>query len=644
MKVAKTNRSAIQALAEQRRLLTLEYESEKREFSETAGRIGVSRLVGKGEAWHPLIVGRTYHNSLNQRILEVSRAEPSDIDHNFEYGCQVMFFDTIDVPGTSSAQVVNRFRGVVSYVDGNKMMVEIPECAQIPDVGHSGSFGVMRSFDETSYRAMFDALDRAAAAKGRLGELRDKIYSGHHFEEHNSAPVKFPYLNAEQQNGVNKVLAAKDIAIVHGPPGTGKTTTLVEAIYETLRRENQVLVCAQSNSAVDLICERLADRGLNVLRIGNPTRVNDKMLSSTYEQRFADHPCYPDLWSIRKHIRELRASRKRSEQWHARIDRLKRKATELEIRINADIFGEARVIASTLVGSSHRILDGMFFNTLFIDEAAQALEAACWIPIRRASRVIFAGDHCQLPPTVKCYEAQKQGLGVSLMERIAATHPECVVILCEQYRMHEDIMRFSCDWFYGGAMTASANVRHRSILDLDTAVEWVNSELMPDDIGQERDSNITAFRESQTRQGEGRINVDEALLTLQILNDYLAKIGEARIIEERIEIAVISPYRAQVRYLRGLIARTPHFTKFRHLVTVNTVDGFQGRESDVVVISLVRSNDNGQIGFLRDIRRMNVAMTRARMKLIIIGNAPTLTSFPFYKKLYDYIQSLKEPE
>lgn len=644
MKVTKTNRSAIQALAEQRRLLTLEYESEKREFSETAGRIGVSRLVGKGEAWHPLIVGRTYHNSLNQRILEVSRAEPSDIDHNFEYGCQVMFFDTIDVPGASSDQVVNRFRGVVSYVDGDKMMVEIPECAHIPDAGHSGSFGVMRSFDETSYRAMFDALDRTAAAKGRLGELRDKIYSGQHFEEHRSAPVKFPYLNAEQQNGVNKVLAAKDIAIVHGPPGTGKTTTLVEAIYETLRRENQVLVCAQSNSAVDLICERLADRGLNVLRIGNPTKVNDKMLSSTYERRFADHPCYPDLWSIRKNIRELRASRKHSEQWHLRIDRLKRKATELEIRINADIFGEARVIASTLVGSSHRILDGMFFNTLFIDEAAQALEAACWIPVKRASRVIFAGDHCQLPPTVKCYEAQKQGLGVSLMERIAATHPECVVLLCEQYRMHEDIMRFSCDWFYGGAMTASANVRHRSILDLDTAVEWVNSELMPDDSGQKRDSDITAFRESRTRQGEGRINVDEALLTLQILNDYLAKIGEARIIDERIDIAVISPYRAQVRYLRGLIARTPHFAKFRHLITVNTVDGFQGRESDVVVISLVRSNDYGQIGFLRDIRRMNVAMTRARMKLIIIGNAPTLTSFPFYKKLYDYVQSLKEPD
>lgn len=451
------------------------------------------------------------------------------------------------------------------------------------------------------------------------------------------------------------MLAAKDVAIVHGPPGTGKTTTLVEAVYETLRRESQVLVCAQSNSAVDLICERLSDRGVNVLRIGNPTRVNDKMLSSTYERRFEAHPEYPTLWSIRKAIREMRSAKKRSDAWHRKMDALKSNATDIEFRINADLFGEARVIASTLVGSAHRLLDGIKVSTLFVDEAAQALEAATWIPVRHADRIILAGDHCQLPPTVKSYEAMRQGLGVSLMERIVENHPEAVVLLGTQYRMHEDIMRFSSEWFYGGGMKAAPEVRHRGILDLDTPIEWIDSsELMTKDDKREKydlsdlsdrsDNTDTtpSFREALAGQSHGRINTDEALLTLLTLQNYLERIGSQRILDERIDIAVISPYRAQVRYLRQLISRTPFFKSFRNLITINTVDGFQGRESDVVIISLVRSNETGQIGFLRDLRRMNVAMTRARMKLMIIGDAATMGRHPFYRRLHRYIAQLHQ--
>jgi len=388
-----------------------------------------------------------------------------------------------------------------------------------------------------------------------------------------------------------------------------------------------VLVCAQSNMAVDWISEKLVDRGVPVLRIGNPTRVNDKMLSFTYERRFESHPDYELLWAIRKAIRDLRANRARriSDGYHQKLERLKDRATELEIRINAQLFGEARVIACTLVGSAHRLLDGQKFGTVFIDEAAQALEAACWIPIRRCSRVILAGDHCQLPPTVKSIAALKAGLGKTLMERIVEQKPEVVTLLRMQYRMNEEIMRFSSDWFYGNQVESAPEVKYRSILDLDVPMEWIDYR----------------FQEEFVGESFGRINKAEAELTLMTLQEYFERIGKTRVLNERLDVGVISPYRAQVQYLRSQLKKKEWFKPFRHLITVNTVDGFQGQERDIIVISLVRSNDEGQIGFLRDLRRMNVAITRARMKLIILGDAQTMTRHPFYRRLYEYVEALK---
>lgn len=635
--------SPVHALQEQRRLLQIEYEEERKSFSELTARIGMERLSNRGNAWIDISVEKTYYNSLNQRILEITRAgDHDDEDHNFEYGRPVAFFT---MSGASDAKPSFPFTGTVSFVDGVRMAVAIPENADISLLSAADSAGVMLSFDETSYRMMFDALDRTMKAKGRLGELRDLFYSHRKTEELSFAPIGFPYLNKSQEEAVNKVLRSKDVAIVHGPPGTGKTTTLVEAIAETLRRESQVLVCAQSNMAVDWICEKLVDRGVHVIRLGNPSRVNDKMLSFTYERCFESHPDYPDLWSIRKAIRELRSARRKgSDQWHQKMDRLRSRATELEIRINQDLFNSAHVIASTLVGSGNRLLDGMKFSTLFIDEAAQALEAASWIPVRRAGRVIFAGDHCQLPPTVKSYEAMKGGLGKSLMETLVENHPESVSLLTVQYRMNREIMRFSNDWFYGGVMKAAPEVEHRGILDLDTPIEWIDTSGMnlP---GNSQDgceftddfSEAPTFREALAGQSHGRINRDEAELSVRTLRAYIEKIGRQRFLDERIDVGLISPYRAQVEYLRGLIKRTPFFKPFRHLISINTVDGFQGQERDVIMISLVRSNDEGNIGFLRDLRRMNVAMTRARMKLIIIGDVETLTRHPFYRRLHSSI-------
>lgn len=637
-------------LMEQRRLLQIEYEEEKTAFSRLVDRIGLMRLVERGNAWYPIRIGKDFHNSLNQRVVEIFRS-PSDDDfsnpddHNFEYSKPVSFFT---MEGTSEDAPIHHFTGTVNFIDGDRMIVVIPESADLSRL-QGKSTGIMLSFDETSYRTMFEALDRVMKAKGRLGELRDLIYSRRKASEFTFAPIRVPYLNTAQERGVNKVLVSKDVAIVHGPPGTGKTTTLVEAIYETLRRENQVLVCAQSNMAVDWISEKLTDRGINVLRLGNPSRVNDKMLASTYERRFESHPEYPTLWSIRKAIKDLRSNRRSSEQWHQKMDRLKSRATELEIRINAEIFGEARVIASTLVGSANRLLDGMKFSTLFIDEAAQALEAASWIPIRRAGRIVLAGDHCQLPPTIKSYEAMKGGLGKSLMERIVENHPESVTLLTTQYRMHEEIMRFPNNWFYHGRIEAAPEVRFRGILDLDTPIEWIdtalhqtepNNSLISPNSNNSDDSNYPAFHEAIAGHDYGRINRDEALLTLQVLQNYFNKIGKERILEECVDVGIISPYKAQVQYLRRLLKRTPFFRPFRHLISIDTVDGFQGQERDVIVVSLVRSNDDGHIGFLRDLRRMNVAITRARMKLLIIGNASTLSHHPFYRKLYTYIKRL----
>ncbi len=631
--------SPILALQQQRLLLQMEYAAEKETFRKQTEEMGLQRKVKRGDAWYPLKMGKSYYNSLNQLVVEVFRQGDEEIEHNFEFGRPVAFFTCINKdsgnPGSPKIRYFN-FTGTVSYVDGDRMVVAVPDNGQLIDVQSAEHVGVQLFFDETSYKMMFEALDRVIRAKGRLGYLRDLFYSHQKAETFSFSAMPFPYLNATQEEAVNKVLRAKDVAIVHGPPGTGKTTTLVEAIYETLRRENQVLVCAQSNMAVDWISEKLVDRGVNVLRIGNPTKVNDKMLSFTYERRFEAHPDYDQLWAIRKAIRDLRAHRKRGDdKYHQKLERLKERATELELRINAQLFDEARVIACTLVGSSSRLLDGQKFGTLFIDEAAQALEAACWIPIRRVSRVVFAGDHCQLPPTVKSIAALKAGLGKTLMERIVENKPEVVTLLKMQYRMNEEIMRFSSSWFYGNQVESAPEVKYRSILDLDIPMTWIDTSAFE----LNEDSEVS-FKEQFVGESFGRINKAEAELTLLALENYFTKIGKTRILDERIDVGVISPYRAQVQYLRRLLKKKEFFKPYRSLISVNTVDGFQGQERDVILISLVRANDEGQIGFLRDLRRMNVAITRARMKLIILGDASTMTRHPFYKKLYDYIEAL----
>lgn len=602
----------------------MEYEYEKSEFERLSGEQGVMRRVARGQCWFPVRLGRSYYNSLNRFVVEVARDEVADdVDSAFEYGRQVRFFyEALD-----GKIIYRNFPAMVSFCDGGHMAVVLPSTSALKEIDGVARLGVDLAFDETSFAAMREALDDVASAKGsRLAELRDVLcgFVAPGFRE--LQPMTFPWLNASQQRAVNKTLCCRDVMVVHGPPGTGKTTTLVEAVYETLRREPQVMVCAQSNAAVDWICGKLIDRGVPVLRVGNPARVDDKVLSATYERQFEAHPDYPELWGVRKAIREVSAGRRRMSRADAsalsnRLHNLRRRAVELEVKIQVEIFESARVVASTLVGSDNAVLKGRRFTTLYIDEAGQALEAACWIAIRKADRVIFAGDHCQLPPTVKSVEAERAGLSRSLMESVVDKCRSAVELLTVQYRMNEAIMRFSSDWFYGGRLQAAEEVKCRGILDFDSPVEWLDTSEMD-------------FSEKYVSATGGRVNPGEGEFMLDSLEAYIKRIGEKRVEDENLDFAVISPYKAQVSWLRRNAKKRNVLRRLKGKIAINTIDGFQGQERDVVFISLVRSNDDGKIGFLSDLRRMNVAMTRARMKLVIIGSAATLTRHPFYEKLF----------
>ena len=638
-----------------RQLLQMEYDSEKEEFRVQSEKMGIKRKIHRGICWYPVEAGRSYYNSLNQFVVEIVKNDhdesDEDIEHLFEYGKPVQFFSFTaqylndDIKNKSDIHYFP-FSSTVSYVDGDKMVVTLPSSQALIDLQNADHLGVQLYFDETSYKTMFHALDEVINAKNnRLADLRDIFAGQQKPQKHSFTPMQFPWLNKTQEQAVNEVLWAKDVEVVHGPPGTGKTTTLVEAIYETLHRETQVLVCAQSNMAVDWISEKLVDHGVPVLRIGNPSRVNDKMLSFTYERKFESHPDYPELWSIRKTIRQIKENRKRGDNVHQKIARLRDRATEIEMAINAQLFDEARVVACTLVGSANKLLVRHKFSTLFIDEAAQALEPACWIATRRASRVILAGDHQQLPPTIKCYEAMKQGLGKTLMERIVENQPDAVTLLKVQYRMNDSIMKFSSDWFYHGEVESDGSVKHRSVLDYEHPIEWIDGNEMLQQVNQElkeEEKLDIDFAEQFIGENHGRINKAEAELVLSTLNNYINKIGQERFLAERLDVGIISPYKVQTQYLRQQIRKRAEFRPFRQVISVNTVDGFQGQERDIIMISLVRSNDNGQIGFLSDLRRMNVAMTRARMKLIIFGDKSTLQHHAFYRKLIQYVEEVTE--
>ena len=623
-KLMNENNKKYISLQRQFELLRVEYENEKQSYISASKNIIPGKNLTTEKCWYPISINRGFYNSINQYVIEIFREESEIESSDFEPGRSVCFFEIKH----NEKCFLDNIIGTISIIDENRMLIAVQSESAKTTLKNIDSVGVQLYFDETSYKAMFDALTKVMFAKNnRLADLRDIICGTKIPEFREIYPIRFPWLNNSQQNAVLKVLGTKDVSVVHGPPGTGKTTTLVEAIYETLRREEQVLVCAQSNAAVDWIAEKLIERGVNVLRIGNPLRVSDALLSSTYERRYEAHPEYSELWGLRKSLRELYAQNNKNrgnESFKNQISKIKNRITEIEISIDAQIFNEAKVVASTLVGSSGRVMERKHFNTLFIDEAGQALEAACWIPIPMVKRVILAGDHCQLPPTIKSAEAMSGGLDITMMQKVAETKPSAVSFLNVQYRMNKDIMQFSSDWFYDGVLNAAPEVAERLIHPLDYPIVWYNT-------------NNLDFKESMNDITLSKINKDEANLLIKTLEEYVLNIGIDKIKDERIDFGIISPYKNQVYYLRHLLKSNKLIRQIRKFITVNSIDSFQGQEKDVIMISMVRGNNEGKIGFLKDLRRMNVAITRAKMKLIIIGNSDTLSVNRFYRKLYEYI-------
>lgn len=613
------------SIERQMELLRMELSYELRSYQQHLDNGNISGRANTPQLHYPVTLGQVNRNVLDQITLPVYYEADESVDSEFEPGKPVVLFR---LSGDGSQLIELPHQCYIDKVSEGCISIIVPTMAVLnsfKSIAAQHLLGIQLSTDTTSYKVMLESLTKVLHSENaEFCRLRDTLI-GRQAPRFRQLPrVSFPWLNDSQNLAIQKVLESQDVAVVHGPPGTGKTTTLVEAIIETLQREDQVLVCAPSNAAVDWISEQLSRRGVNVLRIGNALRISDEMLQCSYERRYADHPDYPELWSIRKALRKGFEKGKSIEK-QAKLHKLRERQTELEIKINADLFNQARVVSCTLIGSAYHILEHHHFNTLFIDEAAQALQPSCWSAILKANRVVLSGDHQQLPPTVKCPDAQRGGLGHTLMQHLVETRPECVSLLTTQYRMHEDIMRFSSDYFYHGKLNASPQVANRLVSPMDTPLTWI-------------DTSQCQFEEKVNNRTQSRSNSQEARLLLHVLRDYIDMVSLPRILDERVDFGIISPYKSQVRLIRKLLKMQHFFRPIKRQVSVGSVDGFQGQERDVIVISMVRDNEQGTIGFLRDLRRMNVAITRARMKLIVIGNTETLGKHPFYAKLIAHFE------
>jgi ATP-dependent RNA/DNA helicase IGHMBP2 len=617
-------------------LLKLEHAADQEQYRQKVMARSLSGRVKEGTTWYPVRLNKTYIGTGERNIIEIERTNNLEQPHSFSSGKSVSVFS--NAAGKPEKHHLN---GVVNYVRDNLMVITMNN-DELPDWIEASHLGVNVMFDEMSYREMELALKKIIKAEdGRLAELRE-LFAGESVpkfkpQETRDGKHEIGNLNESQLQALHKIELAQDVAIIHGPPGTGKTTTLSESIRHCLQTENQVLVCAPSNAAVDLLVDKLSNLGISVTRIGHPARVTEQTLSKTLDAQISLHQHFPELKAMRKRMEELRSSAlkyKLNFGWEERENRkllleeskqLKTDADTLEFYIVNDLLNKTQAICSTLVGSSHHVLRGRKFNTVFIDEAAQALEPACWIPILRSNRVILAGDHCQLPPTIKSHEAAKQGLSVTMFERLINKKPATATMLKVQYRMNQSIMAFSSKYFYHNELIAHDSVKNGLLRINQEPVEFI-------------DTAGAGYNEKQNPETLSRFNEDEAALVIRQVEKLIEEITLDHWLEEKITLGIITPYSAQVELLVKLAESSPLIEPLHKLISINTVDAFQGQERDAIVISFVRSNNNQEVGFLSDIRRTNVAMTRPRKKLIMIGDSATLGSHPFYLELIEFLQ------
>lgn len=616
------------------KLLKQEWEEDLDQFKRKFLYTSISDKKKEGICWYPVQLKKSKLGFGDRWIVEMERFD-SGQSHLFQSGKSVSVFTNLDNQISSSA----RINGVINQVKNDVMTVTF-QIEELPDWLNKGKTGIDLLFDEASYREMEAALKAVIKSeKSRLGELKEVLLGEKKAVFFEMDEVPEVELNPSQEDALLLVASAKDVAIIHGPPGTGKTTTLVASIKRAVEKHKQVLVCAPSNAAVDLLVEKISEAGINTLRIGHPARVEDHILNKTLDAKISMHDSYRDLKKLKKKAEEYRKLGQKYKRTFGPEERMQKRrlfdeakrcrdeADHLEEYITFDVFQQTKVIACTLVGASNSVLKGMKFPVVFIDEAAQGLEAATWIPIQKAEKVVMAGDHFQLPPTIKSFEAAKGGLGETLFEKIIKRQPDASKMLTLQYRMPDLIMGFSSRYFYKGRLLAAENTEKHYLDIQEPVLEYI-------------DTAGSGYMEQLEEESLSTFNTDEAIFSLKYLEEMIKRIGIARIKTNLWSIGLIAPYKAQVRKFNELLFDTynfPNLRAFSDFLTIDSIDGFQGQERDIIMISLVRSNPKGEIGFLADTRRMNVALTRAKRKLVVIGDSATLSVHPFYQAFLDYI-------
>jgi ATP-dependent RNA/DNA helicase IGHMBP2 len=614
-------------------LVQAEREEDKRAYQHQVQSQTTNERRANGMAWYPIAIRDTELSRADYLTIEVERTTHTDVPHQLRFGAAAALFSNHDPQN-------DRITGTITHSSGNRLKLAL-RTEELPDWASNGKLGIDLLFDDNSYDEMEAALKQATSIAehredGRLVRLLTSATAPPTFDTHKFV-LPIASLNPTQQAAVQQIVQANELAIVHGPPGTGKTTTLVQAIKALIAQgEPRILVVAPSNAAVDLLSERLAAEQLTVLRVGNPARVSDKLMALTLDSKVSAHPTTKEIKKLKKQaaaFKNMAHKYKRSfgkaerEQRKALFDeahKIMKDADRMEQYIVDDLLANTQVVAATPVGANHYTVRHLQYHTVVIDEAGQALEPQCWIPILKARKVVLAGDHCQLPPTVKSEAAIKGGLGITLLEKCVALHPTAVTLLEEQYRMHERIMGYSSEVFYEGRLAAHSSVAGHLLHAEATPLAFV-------------DTAGCGFEE--VIEGTRISNPEEANLLYLHLQTVVADLAKHYSPEAFPTIGIISPYREQVAALSEQLQHQPTLQPYLQSITVNTIDSFQGQERDMMYISMVRSNDAGTIGFLSDIRRMNVAMTRARKKLVIVGDSATLSRFPFYANFIAYAET-----
>lgn len=613
-------------------LLKVEREEDRNQYRKLTESTSIADRRANGLTWYPIAIRGSELGRGDYLTVEVERTTHQDIQHQLRFGIPAVLFSNHDPKN-------DRVEGTVTHQSGNRLKITL-RTDELPDWSRDGKLGVEALFDDNSYDEMEEALKAANTLSEKsdnrlIGILTGEKSPTFHTE---TPPLLVPTLNPSQISAVEKIITANELAIVHGPPGTGKTTTLIQAIKALHKQDNKkILVVAPSNTAVDLLSEKLNDEGLNVLRVGNPARVSERLMALTLEHKMSEHSAMKEAKKLKKQANEFRNMAHKYKRNFGKAEREQRKAlfdeahrimkdvANTEQYVIDDIIAKTQVITATLVGSNHHTVRALTYHSVVIDEAGQALEPACWIPILKAQKLVLAGDHCQLPPTIKSSEAARNGLNTTLFEKCVALHPEAVTLLDEQYRMHEHIMGYSSQVFYQNKVKAHASVARHSLFDGDTSLVFV-------------DTAGCGFDEKL--DGTSSTNPEEASLLIRHLTQLTTDVRSRYAKADLPTIAVISPYKQQIAILKEQVAQSADLQEYGDKISVNTIDSFQGQERDIVYISMTRSNAEGDIGFLSDIRRMNVAMTRARKKLIIVGDSATLANLAFYADFITYSEQL----